>query len=66
MWAPSAVHHECIRQLKTRERMSPMRRTITVISALVLATSLTACGAGQNAPTRQIKKVTDGAEVTIT
>ena len=43
-----------------------MRRTITVISALVLATSLTACGSGQSAPTRLIKKVTDGAEVTIT
>ena len=45
--------------------MSPMRRTITVISALVLATSLTACGAGQNAPTRNITQVTDGVEVTI-
>ena len=43
-----------------------MRRTITLISALVLATSLTACGAGQDAATRNIKQVTDGAEVTIT
>jgi hypothetical protein len=43
-----------------------MRRTITTISALVLATSLTACGAGQNAPTRLIKQVTDGVEATIT
>ena len=43
-----------------------MRRTITVISALVLATSLTACGSGQDAATRNIKQVTDGVEVTIT
>jgi hypothetical protein len=43
-----------------------MRRIITTISALVLATSLTACGAGQNAPTRLIKQVTDGVEATIT
>ncbi len=43
-----------------------MRRTITLISALVLATSLTACGAGQDAATRNIKQVTDGVEVTIT
>ena len=46
--------------------MSPMRRAITIISALVLATSLTACGAGQNAATRNITQVTDGVEVTIT
>jgi hypothetical protein len=43
-----------------------MRRTITTISALVLATSLTACGAGQNAATRNITKVTDGVELSIT
>ena len=43
-----------------------MRRTITTISALLIATSLTACGAGQNAATRNITKVTDGAELTIT
>ena len=43
-----------------------MRRTITTISALVLATSLTACGSGQSAPTRLIKQVTDGVEATIT
>lgn len=42
-----------------------MRRTITLISALVLATSLTGCGAGQNAQTRLSKQVTDGVEVTI-
>lgn len=43
-----------------------MRRTITTISALLLATSLTACGSGQSAPTRLIKQVTDGVEATIT
>jgi predicted small secreted protein len=43
-----------------------MRRTITTISALLIATSLTACGAGQDAATRNIKKVTDGAELSIT
>jgi hypothetical protein len=43
-----------------------MRRTITTISALLIATSLTACGAGQNAATRNITKVTDGAELSIT
>jgi hypothetical protein len=43
-----------------------MRRAITTISALLIATSLTACGAGQDAATRNIKKVTDGAELSIT
>ena len=43
-----------------------MRRAITTISALLIATSLTACGAGQNAATRNITKVTDGAELSIT
>jgi len=43
-----------------------MRRTVTTITALLIATSLTACGAGQNAATRQITKVTDGVEVSIT
>jgi hypothetical protein len=43
-----------------------MRRTITTITALLLATSLTACGAGQTAATRNIKQVTDGVELSIT
>ncbi|QLL24275.1 hypothetical protein DLE04_00725 [Actinobacteria bacterium IMCC26103] len=43
-----------------------MRRTITTITALLIATSLTACGAGQNAATRNIKQVTDGVEKIIT
>jgi len=43
-----------------------MRRTITTIATLLIATSLTACGAGQSAATRNIKQVTDGVEVSIT
>ncbi len=46
--------------------MTPMRRTIKTILTLVLATSLTGCGAGQSASTRLVKQVTDGVEVTIT
>ena len=42
-----------------------MRRTISAISIAVLAISLTGCGAGQNASTRQISQVTDGVEATI-
>ena len=43
-----------------------MRRMITTITALFIATSLTACGAGQSAATRNIKQVTDGVELSIT
>ena len=43
-----------------------MRRTITIISAALIAISLTACGAGQNASTRQVNQVTDGVEASIT
>jgi hypothetical protein len=42
-----------------------MRRTITTITALLIAISLTACGAGQTAATRNIKQVTDGVELSI-
>ena len=43
-----------------------MRRTATVlITSFALALTLTSCGAGQNAATRNIKQVTDGAEKTI-
>ena len=39
------------------------RKTLTSIAAAsVLALSLTSCASGQDAPTRNIKKVTDGAE----
>ena len=43
-----------------------MRRIFTIIAALLIATSLTACGAGQNAATRNITQVTDGVEVEVT
>ena len=43
-----------------------MRRQSTVIiSSLALARVLAGCGAGQNAATRMITRVTDGTEVTI-
>ena len=43
-----------------------MRRTISAISIAVLAVSLSGCGAGQSASTRQINQVTDGVEASIT
>jgi hypothetical protein len=43
-----------------------MRRIFTIISALLIATTLTACGAGQNAATRNITQVTDGVDIKIT
>ncbi|MEY3894067.1 MAG: hypothetical protein RIR78_845 [Actinomycetota bacterium] len=33
--------------------------------AATLALTLTACGAGQNATTRQVKQVTDGVELSV-
>jgi len=42
-----------------------MRRTGIAVLSLTLALSLTACGAGFNASTRQVKQVTDGVERTI-
>ena len=42
-----------------------MRRTGIWVLSLLLALSLTACGAGFNASTRQVKQVTDGVEGTI-
>jgi copper(I)-binding protein len=43
-----------------------MRRASTVItSALALSLLLTGCGAGQNAATRMITRVTDGQEITV-
>lgn len=45
--------------------MSLMRRTITAGISLILATSLSACGAGQSAETRKMTQVTDGVERTI-
>jgi len=43
-----------------------MRRTISAIAITTLAVTLTGCGAGQNAATRQINQVTDGVEASIT
>jgi hypothetical protein len=42
-----------------------MRRTISVLAIAALAVSLTGCGAGNNASTRQVKHVTDGVEGSI-
>jgi len=42
-----------------------MRRTISAIAIAALAVSLSGCGAGQNASTRQVKQVTDGVEGSI-
>lgn len=43
-----------------------MRRTATVlITSIALSLTLTSCGAGQNAATRNISQVTDGVEETI-
>ena len=43
-----------------------MRRTISALTIAALAISLTGCGAGNNASTRQVKQVTDGVEGSIT
>ena len=43
-----------------------MRRTISVLAISALAVSLSGCGAGQNASTRQVNQVTDGVEAAIT
>jgi hypothetical protein len=43
-----------------------MRRTVTALIIAVLTVSLSGCGAGLNASTRNIKQVTDGVEASIT
>lgn len=43
-----------------------MRRALTFVTTLAVALSLSACGAGQNAETRKINRVTDGQEATVT
>lgn len=43
-----------------------MRRTLTALVILTLAVSLSGCGAGKNASTRQVTQVTDGVESAIT
>ena len=42
-----------------------MRRTGIALLTLTLVLSLTACGAGFNASTREVKQVTDGVEASI-
>ena len=42
-----------------------MRRTGIALLTLILVLSLTACGAGLNASTREMKQVTDGVEASI-
>ena len=45
----------------------PLSKKITIaITAAALALSLTSCGYGPDAATRLIKRVTDGAEATVT
>ena len=43
-----------------------MRRVVTALLIATLAVSLSGCGAGLNAETRNLKQVTDGAEAAIT
>jgi len=42
-----------------------MRRILTAFLIVTLTISLTGCGAGLNASTRNIKQVTDGVEATV-
>ena len=41
------------------------RKSIVITSALAFSLLLSGCGAGQNAATRMITRVTDGTEITI-
>ena len=43
-----------------------MRRTLSALVIASLAVSLSGCGAGPNASTRQVREVTDGVEASIT
>jgi copper(I)-binding protein len=45
--------------------MSGLKRTLSVITIFALSVSLTGCGAGLNASTRQITQVTDGVEANV-
>jgi hypothetical protein len=45
--------------------MSGFKRTLSVITIFALSVSLTGCGAGLNAATRQIAQVTDGVEANV-
>lgn len=48
------------------ETIALMRRTISAIAIAALAVSLSGCGAGTSAPTRNNNQVTDGVESSIT
>jgi hypothetical protein len=45
--------------------MPRTKKVLAPIIAIALALTLTACGPGQDAPTRMIKQVTDGVELSI-
>ena len=45
--------------------MSALKRALSVITIFAVAVSLTGCGAGLNASTRQITQVTDGVEAYV-
>ena len=45
--------------------MSALKRALSVITIFALSVSLTGCGAGLNASTRQISQVTDGVEANV-
>jgi hypothetical protein len=45
--------------------MPRTKKAVTSLIAISLALTLTACGPGQDAPTRMIKQVTDGVELSL-
>jgi hypothetical protein len=45
--------------------MSALKRAVYVITIFAVSVSLTGCGAGLNASTRQITQVTDGVEANV-
>jgi copper(I)-binding protein len=45
--------------------MSARKRALSVITIFAVSVSLTGCGAGLNASTRQISQVTDGVEANV-
>ena len=45
--------------------MPRTKKALTSLIAISLALTLTACGPGQDAPTRMIKQVTDGVELSL-
>ena len=47
-------------------RRPHIKNSAIALTSLALALSLTSCGAGPNAATRQIKQVTDGVEAKVT